>query len=316
MARRLLHLAAEAVMSTTPRKIVVGIDLSAYSEVAAGHALELARAEGGELEFVLVDLVPEMPEPSIPPSAMHAAHAYAERLGERLAKDKADLAKLVAAWSGRGVPIASRVVDGFPDEVLPQVARDLDASAIVVGSHGRTGLKRLLIGSVAERTVRLAECAVMVARGAAPIGGYHRLVVGVDFGETSARALDRALGIAAKNAHVDLVHCWQMSPLVAPPDAPAMIPTYDRIRVDTIGQLQQEGDSLASRARSARPDVKVVFQLLERPAAHALDDFAREHHADLLVVGSHGRRGVRRFLLGSIAEVAVRHAPCTTLVVH
>jgi nucleotide-binding universal stress UspA family protein len=316
MARRLLHLGVEAAMPTTSRKIVVGVDLSPYSDVAIGHALDLARAEGGELELVLIDVVPELPEPSIPPSAMHAATAYAERLGERLAADKAELAKLVTKWSGRNVPIESRVVDGFPDEVLPQIAKDLDASAIVVGSHGRTGLKRLLIGSVAERTVRLAECAVMVARGPAPIGGYHRLVVGVDFGETSSRALDRALGIAAQNAHLDLVHCWQMSPLIAPPDAPAMIPTYDRIRVDTIGQLQEEGDSLASRAKAARPDLKVAFQLLERPAAHALDDYARDHHADLLVVGSHGRRGVRRFLLGSVAEIAVRHAPCTTLVVH
>jgi nucleotide-binding universal stress UspA family protein len=298
------------------RKIVVGVDLSPHSELAIGHAIELARAEAGELELVLIDVVPEVPEPSVPPSAMHAAAAYAERLAERLAADKQQLAALIAKWRGRGIPIESRVVDGFPDEALPAIAKELDASAIVVGSHGRTGLKRLLIGSVAERTVRLAECAVMVARGTPPIGGYHRLVVGIDFGETSERAYERAMKLAAPNAHVDLVHCWQMSPLIAPPDAPAMIPTYDRIRVDTIGQLQRDGEGLARRASAERGDLKVTFQLLERPPAHALDDYARDHHADLLVVGSHGRRGVRRFLIGSVAEVAVRHAPCTTFVVH
>jgi len=297
------------------RKIVVGIDLSPHSDVAIGHAIDLARAEGGELVFALVDAVPEVPEPSIPPSAMAAAQAYGERLAERLAADREQLAALVRTWSGRGIAIEQRVADGFPDEQLPEIARELDARAIVVGSHGRTGLKRLLIGSVAERVVRLADTSVMVARGTAPIGGYHRLVVGTDFGDTSAVALDRALGVAAPRARIDVVHCWQMSPLIAPPDAPAMIPTYDRIRVDMIGELQRDGEALVTRAKARRTDVDLKFVLLERPAAHALDDYARDHRADLLVVGSHGRRGMRRFLVGSVAEVAVRHAPCTTLVV-
>lgn len=297
------------------RKIVVGIDLSPHSEVAIGHAIDLARAEDGELVFVLVDAVPVMPEPSIPPSAMIAAEAYGERLAERLAVDREQLAALVRAWRGRGIAIEQRIADGFPDEQLPAVAAEVDARAIVVGSHGRTGLKRLLIGSVAERVVRLADCSVMVARGTAPIGGYHRLVVGTDFGDTSTVALDRALAVAAPRARIDLVHCWQMSPLVAPPDAPAMIPTYDRLRVDTSAELQRDGELLVKAAKAKRSDVELHFALLERPAAHALDDYARDHRADLLVVGSHGRRGVRRFLVGSVAEVAVRHAPCTTFVV-
>jgi len=293
--------------------IIVGVDLSPSSDIAIGHAIDLARAEHAELVLVLVDAIPDVPD-SIPPSAVVAARAYSQRLGARLDEDTLALDALRTKFTGRGVEISQRVVDGYPDEALPKIAAELEADAIVVGSHGRTGLKRVLLGSVAERVVRLAPCAVMVARGEAPIGGYHHLVVGTDFGATSERALARALVVAAPRARIDVVHCWQMSPMITPPDAPAMIPTYETLRTDTIAKLRQDGEALAETAKRGR-DVDVRFHLLERPAAHGIDDFAGEVHADLIVVGSHGRRGVRRFLLGSIAEVTVRHAPCATLVV-
>jgi nucleotide-binding universal stress UspA family protein len=129
------------------------------------------------------------------------------------------------------------------------------------------------------------------------------------------RALARATWIATPGARIDLVHCWQISPLAFPADAPAMIPTYEQVRRDTAEELQRRGTELVARARLSRKDVDVRFHLLERPAAHGIDDFARDVDADLVVVGSHGRRGLRRFLIGSVAEVTVRHAPCSVLVV-
>jgi nucleotide-binding universal stress UspA family protein len=289
--------------------IIVGVDLSPSSDIAIGHAIDLARADRGELLLVLVDAVPDVPE-----GVEATLEGHGARVDERLAVHARELETLRTRWSGRGVEITHRVVGGHPDEALPKIAGELGADAIVLGSHGKTGLKRVLLGSVAERVVRLAPCAVMVARGEAPIGGYHRLVVGTDFGETSQLALDRALVVAAPRARIDIVHCWQMSPMLAPPDAPAMIPTYENLRTDMAAKLQHDGAALAERASQGR-DLEVRFHLLERPTAHGIDDFALDVHADLIVIGSHGRRGMRRFLLGSIAEVTVRHAPCATLVV-
>jgi nucleotide-binding universal stress UspA family protein len=292
------------------RKILVGVDLSEQSETAVGHAVELARPGGAEVVLVLVDAIPEMVEP-FPPSASATVQTYVHTLKDRLAADRAGLAELRQRWVGRGVEISQLVVDGYADDELVKTAAETGADVLVVGSHGRTGLKRLLIGSVAERVVRLAECSVLVARGPAPSDGYRRIVVGTDFSALADRAFVRALELARPGGRIDLVHCWQMTPILTPPDAPAMIPSYDAIRADIRDELAERGKAAVARGPAG---LDVHFHLLERPAAHGLDDFAREVNAELIVVGSHGRRGLRRFLLGSIAEVTVRHASCSVLV--
>jgi nucleotide-binding universal stress UspA family protein len=294
------------------RKIVVGVDLSAGSHIALAHALDIARTQGGEVVMALADLVPEVPE-DLPEGARHAAESYARTLGERLAADRGALAELFERHTGQGVELSQVIADGYPDDLLPKVAADLGADLLVVGSHGRTGLKRLLLGSVAERVVRLAPCHVLVARGDVPSGGYRRIVIGTDFSAIADRAIATGLGFAARDARVDIVHCFQLSPILTPPDAPAMVPAYEQLRDEAMTMLELQGQNLVKRLRAQR-DLSITFQLLERPVAHGLDDHAREVGADLVVVGSHGRRGIRRFLLGSVAEVTVRHAPCATLV--
>ena len=296
------------------RKIVVGVDLSPHAELAAAHALELARLDRAEVVLVLCDLIPETPV-GLAPSAVAAANAYSHRLIERLDEDRRRLDTLAGKLADRGIQISARVVDGYPDEQLPRIAQELGAEMIVVGSHGRTGIKRFLIGSVAERVVRLADTSVMVARNPAPVHGYRSIVVGTDFDPLSDRALARAVELAAPGGRVDVVHCWQLSPLAYPAEAPTLAPAYEQVRRDTITELERTGRALAEQAKAGRPDVDVRFHLLERPAAHGLDDFARDVHAELICVGSHGRRGLRRFLVGSVAEVTVRHAPCSVLVV-
>jgi nucleotide-binding universal stress UspA family protein len=296
------------------RKIVVGVDLSPHAELAAAHAVELARLDRAELALVLCDLIPETPV-GLAPSVVAAANAYSHRLVARLDEDRRRLDELAAKLADRGVRINAQVVDGYPDEQLPRIAQELGAELIVVGSHGRTGIKRFLIGSVAERVVRIADTSVLVARTPAPTDGYRRIVVGIDFDPMSDRALARAVELAPAGGRVDAVHCWQLSPLAYPAEAPTLMPAYEQVRRDTITELERTGRTLAEQAQATRPGVEVRFHLLERPAAHGLDDFARDVHADLVVVGSHGRRGLRRFLVGSVAEVTVRHAPCSVLVV-
>ena len=294
------------------RKIVVGVDLSPGSQIALAHAIDIARTQGGEVVMALADVVPEVPE-DLPAGARAAAESYARTLNERLAADRQALGDLLQRHQGQGVAMSQVIVDGYPDDQLAKVATELGADLIVVGSHGRTGLQRLILGSVAERVVRLATCHVLVARGEARAGGYRRLVIGTDFSAIADRAIEAGLDFAARDARIDVVHCFQLSPILTPPDAPAVMPGYDHLRSDTMKHLEARGQALVDQLR-ARRDLAITFQLLERPVAHGLDDHAREVGADLVVVGSHGLRGIRRFLIGSIAEVTVRHAPCSTLV--
>lgn len=273
-----------------PHRIVVGIDFSSTSEQALEHAVAVARHAGSAITMVHIGMVAE--EPLVPPSMTIPAHRYRELLLERLAQDRAALGQLRERHEGQGVEIAHVVYDGVAATGVAAAARELGADLVVVGSHGRTGLRRAVLGSVAEHTVRHAASSVLVARGPAPRGGYRRIVIGADFSARSDRAVLAALGFAASDADIEAVHCWE------PP-----LPVLDNGEIETLGRHL--------RALTDRP--LAVAALAEPPVTGILD---RAHHrdADLIVVGSHGRRGLERLLLGSVAEVTVRRAPCSVLV--
>jgi nucleotide-binding universal stress UspA family protein len=137
-------------------KIVVGTDFSQASERALSVALDLAERLDAEVELVHVYALPTFNLPlegAMMPSASHAA-SLLERLQELL--DGA-----VARHSHRGLPLRAHLRNGSPHEDLCHFAREVGAGLIVVGTHGRTGVAHALLGSVAERVLRLASCPVL-----------------------------------------------------------------------------------------------------------------------------------------------------------
>jgi nucleotide-binding universal stress UspA family protein len=292
------------------RKIVVGVDLSPHSSIAVAHALDLARRDGAE---VVVTLVHKNPEP--PVFGMYtedARDAYHAAINARLAADRDALSALVARSSGDGVPISELVVSGEPDEVLPRVALEIGAELIVLGSHGRTGFTRLVMGSVAERVARLATCSVLVARGERSATGYRHVVVGTDFTHLARVALSKAIAVAG-DARIDIVHCWQPPVYAAPVDSPVVESASLHMRHEAREGVEEQGAALIASVRTS-DSKNLRFHVVEARDWEGLTDFARTAGADLIVVGSHGRRGLRRFLLGSVAELTARHAPCSTLI--
>ncbi|MBZ0238306.1 MAG: universal stress protein, partial [Deltaproteobacteria bacterium] len=190
---------------------------------------------------------------------------------------------------------------------LADVARELGVELIAVGTHGRAGMRRLLLGSVAEKTVRLASSSVLVARGDAPSRGYRHVVVGTDLSPLADRALEQAVQLIAPGGHVQVVYAWQ---------APYL--EYDlsgrvtlELRAGAEAELGAQRERLLALPRP--PDVTMSVELRDGAPVLVLEELSRD--AQLVVVGSHGRRGVRRFLLGSVAEATVRHARCSVLVV-
>jgi nucleotide-binding universal stress UspA family protein len=291
--------------------IAVGVDLSPSSEVAVAQAMSLARHDGARLVLVHVGLVPEAPE-GIPPSMRETAARYHGILRDRLGAEREELEALRQRLIGQGVEVSHVVVDGFPDTAVAEAARASGADLIAVGTHGRTGVSRVFLGSVAEKTVRLAESSVLVARGAADAanGGYERILVGTDFSPLADKAVERAVAAAAPGAAIEVVHAWHV-PLDLTPEGTVAAALAD-LREALDADAARSGAALVA-AWKAR-GVTVRFTPIEAPASGALTERAAAIGADLVVVGSHGRRGLRRFFLGSVAEATVRHAPCSVLV--
>ena len=139
-----------------------------------------------------------------------------------------------------------------------------------------------------------------------------RIVVPIDFTETSDKALDFALELAEKfSAVVTVVHAFEI-PVIGFPDG-ALVATADiAARIQEAGR---KGLDAAVSARSGR-GVKMESVLREGNAQEEIKTVAEETKADLIVIGTHGRRGIARALLGSTAENVIRTVKIPVLAIH
>lgn len=301
----------------TIKKILAAVDFSDEADVAVNHAIEVARHTGAHLTLLHVGVVPDQPVGV--PATMHTTVAEYLRLArEDLAIDRKRLTEVRERVSGQGVEVSHMVIDGIPDQGIRHAADEVGADMIIMGTHGRTGIKRFFLGSVAERVVRLSKKNVMVTRpGGNARGGFHRLLVTTDFAEQADTTLELALALASEGATIDVLHCWHLPPMSYPYYAPTKSASdvVTSLRESVISGTAKLGIELVERHKDA--SAKVAFHQLEEAPAHGIQRWLEEHEGyDLVVTGSHGRRGPARFLLGSVAEFTVRHSPCSVLVVH
>lgn len=298
------------------KKIVVGVDFSAESESAAKQALEIARHTGAELILVHIGMVVEPAKH--PGGSVHSSiKEWEEMLRQQLADDRRLLEEMRERMRGQGVEISHVVKDSFADTGLVDAASELGADLLVIGTHGRTGLKRFFLGSISERVVRLSTTNVMVVRPTdGGSGGYRRILVPTDFSRPAEAALELALRMAHDGAAIDLVHFWQVPMTATTPYAPfkAAEEALTTVRRAMRDAAESSGNQLVERYGAA--NLEVSFHAIEGAPAYGIQERLEENDYDLVVMGSHGRRGLRRFLLGSVAETTVRHAPCSVVVAH
>ena len=139
------------------KKIVLAVDGSEVSKNAAKHAVELAKSTGGEL--IAVHVVPPIDATSVESFNPEMLLDGLRKEGEKILAEVKDLA------SQKGVNIETRVEDGIPYDRICELAEEWDADIIVMGSHGRTGIGKVFIGSVAERVISKTKCRpVLVVR--------------------------------------------------------------------------------------------------------------------------------------------------------
>lgn len=293
-------------------KMLLPVDFSDHSALAFGHAGLFARAFGAQLELVHVveQVVHSHPsfwsaEPALADELHRQSVASAERL----------LTELERARSGElGARTSTRVVSGSVPGALADHAAASGAQLIVMSTHGRTGFARWLMGSVSERLLRVAPCSALVVRGGvvghAP--SIRRVLVAVDLSEHSRRALGAALAIArALGAALEVLHAVAL-PIQA--DAGLSQPgLIERLRERGLAELDRFVDEVV--AAEPPGTLGVERTLLSGAPTSAINEHVAARQPDLLVLGTHGYGGVKRLVLGSVAEVLARYSTVTTLVV-
>lgn len=218
-------------------------------------------------------------------------------------------------------------VSDAPVEAIVGHARNAGIDLIIIGTHGREGMPRLLVGSVAESVVRTAPCPVLSVRHPehefarpgsrmeVPMISLKNILVATDFSEASDAALTYGRTLASTfgaTLHVlHVVDSVYFSALGAEayasmtPDLQERVDEAARTRLDLL-LLNSDGSGPATRSALLRSGTP----------APAITQYARDESIDLIVMGTRGRGGVAHLLLGSVAERVVRTAPCPVLSVH
>ena len=297
------------------RRILCPTDLSDVAPRAFDHALALARFHQAEVELAYVS-EPLLPGPvapaSYPPWAV-LDPAVRGRL-------QSALEALAAPASGKGVPVRLNVYEG---RVVPEIlerARGWPADVVVMGTHGRGGFERWVLGSVTEKVLRKAPCPVLTvpppAEGLHPSGAvlFRRIVCPVDFSGASLAALGYALKLAEESrAEITVLHVleWLVEDEPGARIAGFDVPEFRRyLEKDARDRLKKVVPEDAHNW--CRPREVVVGG---RPWREVLR-VAEEAHADLVVMGVRGRNPVDLALFGSTTQHVVRGAKCPVLVVH
>jgi nucleotide-binding universal stress UspA family protein len=216
------------------------------------------------------------------------------------------------------------VVRCAPDvraEILAE-AQTLGADLIVIGSHGRTGFERLLLGSVTERLVRKSPCPIMVVPAHAPDaqgpglthGGQPSIVCAVDFSDASLGALEYAISLAEEaDARLTLLHSIEV-----PPELLEHIPVPADFDVDQC-RAAAEAACLRRLRELVPPSVRnyceVTTAVREGAAYREILRLCADQAADLVVMGVHGRGAVDLMLFGSNTARVIRAATCPVLIV-
>ena len=276
-------------------------DCSESAARALEVAARLATAHGATLVILHAELV-------------HGDSSRERRaeLDEYVASARGLLQSLAGRRSS-SAQVAMEVVDArtyFAHDAIVEAAAKRHADLIVMGTHGRRGLSRVLLGSNAERVLRQAPCHVLTVRAdaAVPTGlEFRKLLVPVDFSECSRQALDSALALAAKdNATVDVLHVIEPLP-----------PMYHAAKVWT--RFEVDGDLHArvdERLRSWAGDPPGVgYVVMEGHAAAEIARLADERQPDLIVMGITGDTAAPWLLVGSVTERVCRMANAPVLAI-
>ena len=210
------------------------------------------------------------------------------------------------------------VSDVAPAPAIVSYAERCDIDLIVMGTHGRRGVRRLLLGSTAEEVVRTAPCPVFTVRSQDPSAVTPKeiasILVPLDFSRHSQTALCHAKELAAVyDARLDLLHVVEDWLRLHPAFYNTDVMTIAGIDPDLEGKAAEELKQFYHETEGPGPAVN--FHVWKGHAAHEIIRFIIEHGSDLVVMSTHGLRGLEHFLLGSVAEKVVRRSPAPVFTV-
>jgi len=282
-------------LSVTIKNVAVATDFSSCSEHAVEHGLAVARHFGATLHFFHL----------LRPSKFAFVPEMMPALSEVVSRDCDEMvARLSRDHRLDGIEYRRWVEQGEVAEVAGAFVRDEHIDLLIVGTHGRSGVPRILLGSVAQQIFQSVRCPVLAVGPRAPGAGehlqLHRVLFSTDLSRESLAAVPWVLtAVREWHTELDVLH-------VCPSGNPAHRETMEHLRADLERDLNRDQ---ASGGDGASPHCNLVAG---KPAACVLD-FAGRHREDLIVLGLESQRALYDGPAWSHAYEIVRQAPCPVL---
>ncbi|HLY74042.1 MAG TPA: universal stress protein, partial [Planctomycetota bacterium] len=284
-------------------RILVPLDGSARAEVILPQIARILNREDSEILLLRVVNIPESAGLVMRTNVRHQEREEAQQY----------LHTMALRFGQKASKVHARLAEGWPADVILETAKTEGATMIAISTHGRSGMERWAIGSVAEKVARSSDVPVLMVRSfrrgskgdLEPMVPaelpFRRILVPVDGSVTSMSVIGSAEKVAELyGSEVMVLH---VLPPYVPADAmlPGMEASFPILRPEPIRPEEDEvTEKAADRFRHA--GLKVTRLTVEGEPASEILDLCKNRAADLIALGTHGRTGFSRWALGSVAE--------------
>lgn len=295
------------------KKILVPLDGSPPAEAALAPAMQLARATGAEILLLRSIQLVYTAMPMVAGEYEWIWPEYAREDSRREVREYLD--DLRRLHNCDECHVRAIALEGDPASGIVDTAEEEDVDLIVMSSHGHTGVRRAVLGSVTERVLHTVSCPVLVTRSQEPI---RRILVTLDGSELGERALQPALEIArAVGGRIILLRINEIVPL-NPLDV-AVSWDWDITEQEQrlMGEMRQTAEiylrDVVVRFNMSPSEVETI--VLDGIPVDRIQEFARLYGIDLIAMSTHGHTGLRRWLYGSVTVKVMRGSHCSMLII-
>ncbi len=284
-------------------KTLLAVDGSDNSYEAVRAIKYLRRAE----ELTLLHAV-DVPRPAYPMMVPEVSHELYAELERSMKEDGTKLLDRVQSLlPPHAGPVTKRLEVGTPAEVIVTTAESRHVDLVVMGARGLGPVKERLFGSVSHRVLSLAPCAKLILNG--PLRGLNQILLPLQ-GQYDA---DAAIRFFQKQPFKDPVGVTIMTVLPATrPPWPVDAAAAEKLEAQALQHARDFVEEAAAKLRALGQTVRAT-SVLGSPATMILHE-AEKLQTDLIMMGSRGRQGITRFVLGSVSHAVLHQAPCPVLV--
>jgi nucleotide-binding universal stress UspA family protein len=282
------------------KNIIVAFDGSEYSRAALIESSNLIKRHGGKIIMVHAVYFDEEEFTTAPEQRERRFE-----LGKKICYEAKE--KVQKEFD---IDVESLVCEGEPPDVVVDIAREKKVDLIAMGTHGRKGIKRLIMGSVTSKVIVNAPCDVMVVKKPCTecTGEYKSILVPFDGSEFSKKAIEHACQLSKiDKAEIKVLY---------------VIPRYEEMieffKTESIKKsLAQEAEKIINEAKklASYHGLTADERIQEGHVGEKIIETANKLKNDLIVMAAHGWKGVSKAIMGSTTERVIMNTPCPVLVV-